>query len=147
MNIHHRALPALMLTTALAATACGGHNETPSPPADTAASPEIDRESGQSPSPGAQKQAQGSPKTPVARQVSIEIDAFAFSPDTLTVPSGTAVTWVQRENSLHTVDFTDGIKSGDLRSGDTYSRTFTEKGTYGYVCFYHPRMTGTIIVE
>lgn len=83
---------------------------------------------------------------PAAGTQTVEIVDFTFAPGDIEVPAGTTVKWVQADDSLHTVDFDDGEKSGDLEKGATYSRTFTEPGTYPYVCFYHPNMTATITV-
>ncbi len=37
--------------------------------------------------------------------------------------------------------------SGRLSTGDTFSYTFEQNGTYEYYCSAHPSMTATIIVE
>jgi plastocyanin len=76
----------------------------------------------------------------------VDIVDFTFEPNTLEVPTGTTVEWAQQDSSRHTVDFEDGEESGDLEEGDTYRRTFSEAGTYDYVCFFHPRMTATVTV-
>jgi plastocyanin len=78
--------------------------------------------------------------TPVA------IEGFTFTPDRLTVPVGSRVVFHQRDDSVHTVDFEDGIGSGDLANGETFEHTFSEAGTYAYACFFHPSMTGAITV-
>jgi plastocyanin len=79
-------------------------------------------------------------------EATIEIVDFAFQPETLEVPAGTTVEWVQLDSSRHTVDFEDGERSGDLAEGATYQRTFDEPGEHPYVCFFHPRMTATVVV-
>ncbi len=76
----------------------------------------------------------------------IDIVDFTFSPEAVEVPVGTTVTWIQTDDSRHTVDFADGKQSGDLSQGDTFSRTFEEAGSYAYVCFFHPSMTGSVTV-
>ncbi|WP_248322387.1 cupredoxin family copper-binding protein [Caballeronia sp. Sq4a] len=78
----------------------------------------------------------------------ITIDNFAFSQPTLTVPAGTKVTWINRDDMLHTVvDETKSFKSDPLDSGDTFSHVFDRPGTYKYFCSLHPHMTGTIVVR
>lgn len=84
--------------------------------------------------------------TPAAGKEKVRIVDFTFEPGNITVPVGTTVVWTQLDQSTHTVDFDDGEKSGDMAKGDTYKRTFDEPGKYPYVCFYHPRMTGTVTV-
>ncbi|WP_244816187.1 cupredoxin family copper-binding protein [Caballeronia sp. Lep1P3] len=78
----------------------------------------------------------------------ISIDNFAFSQATLTVPAGTRVTWINRDDMLHTVvDEAKSFKSDPLDSGDSFSYVFDKPGTYKYFCSLHPHMTGTIVVR
>lgn len=79
--------------------------------------------------------------------VTIGITNFAFGDgNPVTVAVGTTVTWVNHDVAPHTV--TGGpLDSGMMMHGDTYSYTFSQPGTYAYVCVYHPAMTHTIIVE
>ena len=76
----------------------------------------------------------------------VEISGFAFKPQEITIKVGETVTWTNQDSALHTVTG-EGWDSGDMGRGDTYSRTFTAKGTYNYDCTYHPYMTGKVIVE
>jgi plastocyanin len=69
----------------------------------------------------------------------------SFSPATLTVAVGTTVTWMQMGSSLHTVTSTS-FDSGILRSGATFTYTFTSPGTYAYRCDLHSGMSGAIVV-
>ncbi|MGH2446679.1 MAG: cupredoxin domain-containing protein [Candidatus Limnocylindria bacterium] len=78
----------------------------------------------------------------------VEIADFAFTPATLTIMVGDTVTWTNSDPMVHTATSTTGaFDSGDLAQGDAYSFTFTEAGTYDYLCTPHPTMTGTIVVE
>jgi plastocyanin len=78
----------------------------------------------------------------------VGIADFQFLPATLTVPAGTRVTWVNREQEIHTVTSATGaFASPALEKGDTFSYTFTTPGTYDYFCALHPRMTSTITVK
>ncbi len=83
---------------------------------------------------------------PPAGTTRVRIVDFTYQPGNITVPVGTTVVWTQLDQSTHTVDFEDGTTSGDMAKGDTYKRTFDKPGKYPYVCFYHPRMTGTVTV-
>jgi plastocyanin len=97
--------------------------------------------------------AQSSAETPSTRLATAEgsqvtIDNFTFSPATVTVPSGTTVTWTNQDDMVHTVTEANRLfSSKGLETGDTYSHTFTVPGTYTYFCSLHPRMTGTVIVN
>ena len=76
----------------------------------------------------------------------VTIADFAFSPEDLTVASGTTVTWTNEDGSNHFVTFSDQ-GSDRLREGATYSRTFSNAGEYSYACSIHPSMTGTVMVQ
>lgn len=77
----------------------------------------------------------------------VEIVDFAFSPATLTITAGDTVTWTNGDAVVHTATSTAGaFDSGDLAMGESYSFTFTEPGTYDYLCTPHPSMTGRIVV-
>jgi len=83
-----------------------------------------------------------------AADTQITIDNFVFSPATLTVATGTTVTWTNQDDMVHTVTAESRLfASKGLETGDTYSYTFTTAGTYAYYCALHPKMTATIIVK
>ena len=78
----------------------------------------------------------------------VAIAGFAFGPDTLTVPSGTTVTWTNDDSTSHTVTADDdSFDSGSLADGATFEHTFDEAGTFAYHCEIHPTMTGEVVVE
>lgn len=78
----------------------------------------------------------------------IVIDTFAFAPRDLTVAPGTTVTWVNKDETPHTIVTDDeAIRSGALDTGDQFSFRFDSTGTYAYHCSLHPHMTGTVIVR
>ena len=77
----------------------------------------------------------------------VTIDGFAFAPATLTVAAGTTVTWTNRDEEPHTVAASDGsFHSPGMGTGATFTHTFTEAGTFDYVCSIHPMMRGTVMV-
>lgn len=78
----------------------------------------------------------------------IEIKDFQFQPATLTVPTGTKVTFVNVDEEPHTVASKDGkfVKSRALDTDQEFSVTLTTPGDYAYFCTVHPHMTGTITV-
>jgi plastocyanin len=80
----------------------------------------------------------------------VKIDNFSFSPTTLTIVAGTAVTWTNQDDIPHTVVSTDEprlFKSKALDTGDKFSFTFSKPGTYPYFCSLHPKMNGKVIVQ
>ncbi|HET9180291.1 MAG TPA: cupredoxin family copper-binding protein [Terriglobia bacterium] len=78
----------------------------------------------------------------------VNIDNFSFGSGTLTVPAGTTVTWINRDDVPHTVVSTDKVfASSVLDTGDKFSYTFTKPGTYSYYCSVHPKMTAKVVVR
>jgi plastocyanin len=78
----------------------------------------------------------------------IKIDNFTFGPTSLTVTSGTTVTWINNDDVPHTVVSDDKVfRSKALDTDDKYSYTFTKPGTYNYFCSVHPKMTAKIVVK
>ena len=84
---------------------------------------------------------------PAANEVTI--DNFSFKPQTLTVPVGATVTWVNHDDIPHTVLSNDKttIVSPALDTDEKFSYTFTAAGTNDYYCSVHPHMKGRIIVQ
>ncbi|HTK13047.1 MAG TPA: cupredoxin family copper-binding protein [Xanthobacteraceae bacterium] len=88
------------------------------------------------------------PRAAAADAKMLTIDNFTFGPSSVTVAPGTTVTWTNRDDIPHTVTSTTKLfKSQALDTGDTFTYTFTQPGTYAYFCSLHPHMTGTIVVE
>lgn len=95
---------------------------------------------------GAGKLAQTVAGTDAATQVAIK--DYAFSPVPLTVKVGTTVTWINHDDDAHAVDSTQGkFKSAALDTNGTFEFRFTEAGEYPFICRFHPKMTGKIIVQ
>lgn len=89
----------------------------------------------------------GASSTPVANQVTIS--GFAFSPNSLSIRTGTTVTWKNNDPMAHTatsVSGTPAFDSGTLANGASYSFTFATAGTWTYKCSFHSSMSGTITV-
>src|SRR5215216_5834367 len=73
---------------------------------------------------------------------------YAFSPRSITISTGTRVTWKNKSDASegHTVTG-DGLDSGTLKQGDKYTFKFKKSGTYKYLCSFHPNMKGTVKVN
>ena len=75
------------------------------------------------------------------------IDNFTFAPQSLAVPVGTTVTWINRDDIPHSVVGSEGeFHSKALDTDDTFEFTFAKAGTYVYSCGLHPQMQGRIVV-
>ena len=78
----------------------------------------------------------------------VTIDNFSFAPEGLTIPAGTTVTWVNKDDVPHTVVSTDGkFKSQALDTNEQFSLAFKDAGTYEYYCSIHPKMTAKVVVQ
>lgn len=75
--------------------------------------------------------------------------SYQFSPEVITVPAGTTVTWTNHDNFTHTVRLIDlgNRVIGTMSPGQSVSYTFTKPGTYRYDCSLHPHdMHGEVII-
>jgi plastocyanin len=82
-----------------------------------------------------------------------------FNPLNITIPGGAEVTWINEDESEHTVTsgnvsievhertYNGKFYSGILGSEDSFSHIFNEPGIYPYFCSPHPWMTGFVIVD
>jgi plastocyanin len=77
---------------------------------------------------------------------------FAYKPPTLTIPAGTTVTFINDDDTAHTITAVDQLNgkpifdSGNMDQGQKWTHTFQTVGTFKYVCAYHPFMKATIVV-
>ena len=92
----------------------------------------------------------GAPIDTGEKQAADEVWIWAreFRPNSLTVPVGTKVTWINREGEDHSVTSSKaGLFDGGLAPYGSFSYTFAEPGSYEYYCVPHNQMTGVIIVK
>ncbi len=86
-----------------------------------------------------------------SQNVSVSIQNYAFIPGSVTIQPGTTVTWTNLDPIYHTVTSTEpspvAFNSPVLHQGDTFQFTFTQPGTYHYICNIHPFMRGIVIVS
>jgi plastocyanin len=86
--------------------------------------------------------------TPAAAANAVTIAGSAFSPASITVKVGDAVTWTNNDSVSHTVTADDNsFASSNLANGAAFSFTFTKAGSFPYHCSIHPSMTGTVVVQ
>lgn len=85
------------------------------------------------------------PRTQETKNVAIQ--DFKFDPATLSVNVGDTVTWKNNDTAPHTATAIDhSFDSGRLNQGQEFSFTFTQAGTFQYVCSFHDQMQATIEV-
>jgi len=79
--------------------------------------------------------------------IQVNIQNFAFAPNTILIPVGTTVRWTNKDPVNHTVTSSTGLfDSGILGPGQSFEFRFDTPGTYSYTCTLHPGMAGTVIV-
>jgi plastocyanin len=78
-------------------------------------------------------------------EITVSILDFTFDSSELEITVGTTVTWINDGATDHTVSGPFG-DSGALEPGESYSFTFSDSGTFDYVCQFHPQMTGQVVV-
>ena len=102
------------------------------------------------PTPTVEPAAQQSPQADQGgKTVEVVMLDDRFEPRALTITAGTTVVWVNKGADWHSVAATDlSFESGQIASGSSFSVTFDEPGTYGYICKHHARqgMFGSIVV-
>jgi len=78
----------------------------------------------------------------------IVIKNFSFSPDSISVKPGAAVTVENEDGVAHTLTSDSGaFDTGSLNGGSTTHFTApTKPGSYPYRCSIHQFMTGTVVV-
>ncbi|WP_431953647.1 cupredoxin domain-containing protein [Nocardia lijiangensis] len=82
--------------------------------------------------------------------VTVDVDDMKFSPENVTIGIGDTVTWKFSDKVPHSVqgigDKAMGINSPIFDKGE-WSYTFTQPGTFRYLCTLHPEMRGTVTVQ
>lgn len=92
----------------------------------------------------------------------VEMSGFSFEPATVRIQAGETIEWRNKSLFTHTVTAEPArdaehivlppgaapFDSGRIAAGQIYRRTFTEPGTYRYICVPHIDfgMTGDVIV-
>ena len=76
----------------------------------------------------------------------VEMQNSTFSPSTLTVKVGDTISFVNNDNTQHTVT-SNSFNSGVLNPGTVFNYTFSEAGTFDFRCTIHPEMTCSIRVQ
>jgi plastocyanin len=83
-----------------------------------------------------------------AAPAAVEIRDMQFEPEVLTIAAGTTVTWLNDDESPHTVTDKDRVfRSAALDTNDRFSYTFATPGEFTYFCTLHPMMVGKIVLK
>ena len=92
------------------------------------------------------------PTSSAPQTVTVVMQNFVYTPQTLKVKQGTTIVFVNRDVAKHTVTSDTGaFESGDIDSGQSYTLKLDQPGVYSYFCAFHGDkggvdMAGTIEV-
>ncbi len=92
-----------------------------------------------------QTQQQPTSEKPQTHYVSLSSEAA--KPSVLEVKAGDTVVWINQDPELtHVIAFA-GESSPELKNGESWSKTFEQKGTFNYVDGLYGMIEGTIVVK
>lgn len=78
----------------------------------------------------------------------VAIRSTGFSPKSVTIATGDAVKWTNRDTKNHQVVANNGsFASAAIKPGKSYTHTFNTAGTFGYRDALHPSLTGKVVVK
>ena len=88
------------------------------------------------------------PSAKAAGSGSVTIADFQFTPAQITINQGDTVTWTNNGPAAHSATAPDGsFDTGIFPAGQSRTHTFSDAGTFSYICTPHPNMHGTIVVQ
>lgn len=93
--------------------------------------------------------------TPLPGQIIITVTANGFVPETITVKKNSQVVWVNRSNTIVSLNSQPYPKNtnypplnlGQFGNGQSISLIFDKLGTYGYYNYLNQSQKGTVIVN
>ena len=78
----------------------------------------------------------------------VTIDGSSFQPAVVSIASGDRIVWVNRDMFPHTATSrAGGFDSKAILAGKSWSTRPAARGTFPYVCAFHPTMKGTVEVR
>jgi LPXTG-motif cell wall-anchored protein len=119
-------------------------------PEQPAAAPEQPVAAAEQPAPTEQpaRKRKDRPTARAAATGSVTISDFQFTPAQITIDQGDTVTWTNDGPTAHSATAPDGtFDTGIMPAGQSGSHTFSQAGTFNYICTPHPDMRGTVVVR
>jgi plastocyanin len=91
---------------------------------------------------------QGAAATPAKPAThTVKIEGMRFQPETLTVKAGDTVVWANNDLVPHTATSAGAFDSALIDAGRRWQFTASGRGTFEYLCLYHPTMKGRLQVQ
>jgi plastocyanin len=89
-----------------------------------------------------------SDKSANSKTHTITIHGMQFIPASLEVNAGDTVTWKNEDIVPHTATAdTKRFDSGAINGGMSWKYVTRNKGSYSYICLYHPTMKAMLVVQ
>src|SRR5262245_1363387 len=90
----------------------------------------------------------GASQTASQATKAVAIRATGFGPKSVTIATGDAVKWTNRDTKNHQVVANNGsFASSAIKPGKSYTHTFNTAGAFGYRDALHPSLTGKVVVK
>jgi plastocyanin len=84
---------------------------------------------------------------PTAVTVSlVSMQSLQFLPAAVEIKKGDVLEWKNDDLVPHTAT-SPQFNSGTMAAGQRWRNTFTESGTFPYICNFHPQMKGVVKVK
>jgi plastocyanin len=77
----------------------------------------------------------------------VTIEATTFTPDRLTVAVGDTVVWINKDPFPHTATSAGAFDSGGIDPEKSWKFLPAKKGSFDYICTFHPTMKARLTVE
>jgi len=84
-------------------------------------------------------------KPPVSQTHTVVIRGFQFTPTRLEVAAGDTVIWKNEDIVPHTAKRV--FDSKNLDNGQSWIYVTKKKGTFPYICTYHPTMKAELVIK
>lgn len=84
-------------------------------------------------------------RRPTTHRVSIR--EFQFVPARVEVAQGDIVVWTNHDVAPHTATAKRAFDSKKLNQGKSWSMVARQKGSFRYLCLFHPSMQAELIVK
>ena len=75
------------------------------------------------------------------------MEGMVFKPAALTINAGDSVLWINNDIVEHTATAEGKFDSKQVAPAKSFKQLFKTRGSYNYLCKYHPTMKGTLVVR
>ncbi len=83
----------------------------------------------------------------VISQNEINITNRGFSPEEITIKTGSYVTFTNKDSVTHAVIESNKAFNKEIKPGDSFKITFDKSGTFEYISSSYPNMKGKVVVQ